>query len=37
MYSKFNWWRLLDALISLGFLEALLALIGVTLAIGGIV
>jgi len=37
MNAKFNWWRLLDTLISLGFLEALLALIGVTLAIGGII
>ena len=35
--AMFNWWRLLSSLVSIGFFEALLGLIGVTLAIGVIV
>jgi polar amino acid transport system substrate-binding protein len=33
----FNWWQLLSSLMSIGFFEALLGLIGVTLAVGAIV
>ena len=32
--AQFDWWRLLRSLVSVGFFEALLALVGVTAAIG---
>jgi ABC-type amino acid transport substrate-binding protein len=35
--AKFDWWRLFGSLLSVGFLEALLALIGVTILVGLVV